>query len=81
MLGRVRERITTLLCNARFEFRDPEPKNVQTNQQQTEQIEDTELMNPQSVQEEKMPTEKIGRNATCPCGSGKKYKHCCGALK
>ena len=20
---------------------------------------------------------KIGRNAPCPCGSGKKYKHCC----
>lgn len=23
-------------------------------------------------------TEKIGRNDTCPCGSGKKYKKCCG---
>ena len=23
---------------------------------------------------------KIGRNEPCPCGSGKKYKHCCGAL-
>lgn len=22
--------------------------------------------------------EKIGRNTLCPCGSGKKYKHCCG---
>lgn len=21
---------------------------------------------------------KIGRNEACPCGSGKKYKHCCG---
>ena len=21
---------------------------------------------------------KIGRNDLCPCGSGKKYKHCCG---
>ena len=21
---------------------------------------------------------KIGRNDPCPCGSGKKYKHCCG---
>ena len=25
--------------------------------------------------------EKIGRNAPCPCGSGKKYKNCCGANK
>ena len=22
--------------------------------------------------------EKIGRNSPCPCGSGKKYKNCCG---
>ena len=21
---------------------------------------------------------KVGRNEPCPCGSGKKYKHCCG---
>ena len=81
MLSRVRERVTTLLCNARFEFRDPEPKNVQTNQKQTEQIEDTALMNPQQNAESTPSAEKIGRNAPCPCGSGKKYKHCCGALK
>ena len=24
------------------------------------------------------PFAKIGRNAPCPCGSGKKYKKCCG---
>ena len=23
---------------------------------------------------------KIGRNEPCFCGSGKKFKHCCGAL-
>lgn len=23
---------------------------------------------------------KVGRNEKCPCGSGKKYKHCCGEL-
>lgn len=25
--------------------------------------------------------EKVGRNDPCPCGSGKKYKKCCGANK
>ncbi len=25
------------------------------------------------------PTPKTGRNDPCPCGSGRKYKHCCGA--
>jgi preprotein translocase subunit SecA len=24
------------------------------------------------------PSGKVGRNDPCPCGSGKKYKHCCG---
>jgi uncharacterized protein len=23
---------------------------------------------------------KVGRNDPCPCGSGKKFKHCCGAI-
>ena len=27
---------------------------------------------------EKKPAVKVGRNDPCPCGSGKKYKHCCG---
>ena len=26
-------------------------------------------------------TKKVGRNEPCPCGSGKKYKHCHGALE
>jgi len=26
-------------------------------------------------------TSKVGRNDSCPCGSGKKYKKCCGGLK
>jgi len=25
------------------------------------------------------PRRKVGRNETCPCGSGKKYKNCCRA--
>ncbi len=24
------------------------------------------------------PMQKVSRNQPCPCGSGKKYKHCCG---
>lgn len=26
----------------------------------------------------KKESEKVGRNDPCPCGSGKKYKQCCG---
>jgi len=31
-----------------------------------------------SKQRAKVGGKKIGRNDPCPCGSGKKYKHCCG---
>jgi NADH:ubiquinone oxidoreductase subunit E len=31
--------------------------------------------------EQKSKGKKIGRNDPCPCGSGKKYKKCCGAIK
>ena len=36
---------------------------------------------PSDTAEKKTPVkkgEKVGRNDPCPCGSGKKYKHCCG---
>jgi uncharacterized protein YecA (UPF0149 family) len=29
------------------------------------------------VKATEVPSKKIGRNEPCPCGSGKKYKHCC----
>ena len=41
---------------------------------------EVKTVNPDSgVQEPIRRTEKkVGRNDPCPCGSGKKYKHCCG---
>ena len=33
------------------------------------------LLNPQTP---KIADKKFGRNDPCPCGSGKKYKKCCG---
>ncbi|MBE0537467.1 MAG: preprotein translocase subunit SecA [Phycisphaerae bacterium] len=32
----------------------------------------------QTVKQIKLDTPKVGRNDPCPCGSGKKYKKCCG---
>ena len=40
-----------------------------------ETIFDIPLSSPDTV---KRANPKIGRNAPCPCGSGKKYKKCCG---
>ncbi|MCW3100962.1 MAG: yecA, partial [Chthonomonadaceae bacterium] len=34
---------------------------------------------PREVQTPFIAEAKVGRNDPCPCGSGKKYKKCCGA--
>ncbi len=39
-----------------------------------------ESVQPQQKPAPKILDEKISRNAPCPCGSGKKFKNCCGAL-
>ncbi len=38
----------------------------------------TELYKEQKRSKTVVKGKKIGRNDPCPCGSGKKYKHCCG---
>jgi preprotein translocase subunit SecA len=35
---------------------------------------------PQGPQPIQRATPKVGRNSPCPCGSGKKYKQCCGRI-
>ena len=35
---------------------------------------------PDKINQSAIKTKKISRNAPCPCGSGKKYKHCCGKI-
>ena len=36
-------------------------------------------MNSENIKDVKI-AKKVGRNEKCPCGSGKKYKHCCGSV-
>jgi preprotein translocase subunit SecA len=36
---------------------------------------------PAKATQARRPTDKVGRNDPCPCGSGKKYKRCCGSNK
>lgn len=46
-----------------------------------EQPEERKMVTNQDAQAERKPVRvgaKIGRNDPCPCGSGKKYKKCCG---
>jgi len=50
---------------------EPEP---QSEQQVREAVQPVAAVAPMRAEP------KIGRNAPCPCGSGKKYKHCHGRV-
>ena len=41
--------------------------------------EDSGKKNSESIQKNN-PEKKVGRNEKCPCGSGKKFKHCHGNI-
>lgn len=69
MLRDTNKEITTFLLKAevRQNLERVENKNIKTNDSK-ESIKKTP----------KKSQEKTGRNDPCPCGSGKKYKNCCG---
>ncbi|MFC1606379.1 PBPRA1643 family SWIM/SEC-C metal-binding motif protein [Candidatus Latescibacterota bacterium] len=49
---------------------------IEVDKDKPEDIADFELLlNPPGT---RTVDKKIGRNELCPCGSGKKYKNCCG---
>ncbi|QKY69933.1 preprotein translocase subunit SecA [Lentibacillus sp. CBA3610] len=59
---------------------------IRDNLQRQEVVKDTQAVSGGQNQEDKkksrkpyVKTENVGRNEPCPCGSGKKYKHCHGA--
>ena len=50
---------------------------IEVDPEQDENIRDLEFL--QNKQVRAVSTKKANRNDPCPCGSGKKYKKCCGA--
>ena len=66
MIEKIREDTCTFLLNVKVK-QPPQLKKVERPQAQT---------NEKFVQAKS--TKIVGRNAPCPCGSGKKYKQCCG---
>jgi preprotein translocase subunit SecA len=76
MISRIKMDTLEKLCLVRIQ-REEEVEEIRQKQKQDYILsrgEDTPVN--QTV---KRATEKIGRNDPCPCGSGKKYKKCCGA--
>jgi preprotein translocase subunit SecA len=82
LMKRIRE--TTLSYLFRIELRE-EAEKVQEMVLEEGEIDESRLEFAKKdvfAEEEKknqpIKTEKVGRNDPCPCGSGKKYKKCCG---
>ncbi|HPC86482.1 MAG TPA: preprotein translocase subunit SecA [Smithellaceae bacterium] len=76
MISRIKMDTLEKLCLVRIQ-REEEVEEIRQKQKQDYILsrgEDTPVQ--KTVKRE---TEKIGRNDPCPCGSGKKYKKCCGA--
>ncbi len=75
MISRIKEETVGIL----FRIQISEPKKIDDLRQPKEQNlifsggEETSRKNPV-----KRAQNKVGRNAPCPCGSGKKFKKCCG---
>lgn len=88
LLSRVRERITQLMGHMQFQIAERQPQEMQESHPNPEQATAENVANAEKEDEAEPQTPKfemtggkIPRNAPCPCGSGKKYKHCCGAIK
>lgn len=70
MINRIREYTAVALFNARIEARFERPQQPQAQQPTAN-----------GVQGSYHADKTAGRNDLCPCGSGKKYKNCCGKGK
>ena len=75
------ERIKEETINILYRIQVAKPKEMETLQKQPDQ--DFIYSGSQSGEETrkepvKRENKKVGRNDPCPCGSGKKYKKCCG---
>ena len=80
LLEEIKTDIIKFIFNARVVTKDEQDKmreraykNITTNRPQVSSSHSKKL--------EPVRVKKIGRNDPCPCGSGKKYKKCCGRFK
>lgn len=75
MISRVKEEALSILF--RIQIMTPE-KIDEMNQPEDQKLVFSHGDGGDKKKPAKRESDKIGRNAPCPCGSGKKYKKCCG---
>ena len=72
MVETIRENTVKMLLTVRIENKD------QLQRKQVAKATDASLGGDRTVKKMPVRKVKVGRNDPCPCGSGKKYKKCCG---
>lgn len=79
MLFYIKENTLKALCHLKIE------RQVNEEEFQHKEEQNLNFAGAEKTESKKQPikrkSRKIGRNEPCPCGSGKKYKKCCGANK
>lgn len=76
LLSNIKNEIAKVVMLVEVKTEDQAKKIDQKNQQEV----DKASIDSQSQDNQNSHQRKIGRNESCPCGSGKKYKHCHGVL-
>ncbi len=91
MLDSLRELITSRLAHLKISVQHPpapieaKQPNIKMQQNHGEEVEDNIHHLQRVAPEDRNPLDestwgRVGRNEICPCGSGKKYKHCHGVI-
>ncbi|MEN8127953.1 MAG: preprotein translocase subunit SecA [Planctomycetota bacterium] len=89
MLESIEDRVTDIIFRVRLEAGQRSRSVYQVSQTQHEDVNQFEMTQRQraaaqapqgerKTKQIKLDQPKVGRNDPCPCGSGKKYKKCCG---
>ncbi len=79
MIQRFREETLSILLRIRpMRQSEVEELEIKRKQRQEQQMQLSHGEGETKKRPVKRKTRKIGRNEPCPCGSGKKYKKCCG---
>jgi preprotein translocase subunit SecA len=83
MVNSIKEEVVKFIYKVRI--KKEEPRGIsQVRRERPAPMISNSIKNPSFIKREKMQEEgrerkkKIGRNDPCPCGSGLKYKYCCG---
>ncbi len=89
MLETIEDRVTDIIFRVRLQAGQQSRSVYNVRQTQKQEVNQFEMaqrqraaaaapQGEQKVKQIKLDQPKVGRNDPCPCGSGKKYKKCCG---